>query len=120
VKAQEIVHPDPIWEAGGCETPDLTEEARMDRHQNARTTPHSRAEMVRRLTEAQQPGRVVAQAFGISERTVRKWHARAYQARGLVDRSCRPHRSPRATPPAVVAQVVALRRARWTACQRRW
>jgi len=89
----------------------------MNSHQNARTTPHSRAEIVRRLTEAQQPVRVVAQAFGISERTVRKWHARASQANGLVDRSCRPHRSPRATPPAVVAQVVALRRARWTAAR---
>ena len=86
----------------------------MDSHQNARTTPHSRAEIVRRLTEARQPVRVVAKAFGISERTVRKWAARAYQATGLHDRSCRPHRSPRATPPAVVVQVAALRRARWT------
>lgn len=89
----------------------------MDSHQNARTTPHSRAEMVRRLTEEQQPVRVVAAAFGISERTVRKWAARAYQAAGLQDRSCRPHRSPRATRPAVVAQIVALRRARWTAAR---
>jgi transposase InsO family protein len=88
----------------------------MDSHQNARTTPHSRAEIVRRLTAGQQPARVVAQAFGICERTVRKWQAR-YQAApvaGLVDRSCRPHHSPRATPAAVVAQVEALRRARWT------
>jgi transposase InsO family protein len=89
----------------------------MDSHQNARTTPHSRAEIVRRLTEAQQPVRVVAQAFGISERTVRKWRARAYQANGLADRSCRPHRAPHATPPAVLAQVVALRQARWTAAR---
>ena len=63
MKAQEIVHPDLLWAAGGCETPDLTEEARMDSHQNARTTPHRRAEIVRRLTEAQPPVRVVAQAF---------------------------------------------------------
>ena len=86
----------------------------MDSHQNARTTPYSRAEIVRRVTEERQPVRVVAEAFGISERTVRKWAARAYQAAGLHDRSCRPHRSPRATPPAVVGQVAALRRARWT------
>ena len=89
----------------------------MDSHQNARTTPHSRAEMVRRLTEDQQPVRVVAAAFGISERTVRKWAARAYQAAGLQERSCRPHRSPRATRPAGVAQIVALGRARWTAAR---
>ena len=88
----------------------------MDSHQNARTTPYSRAEIVRRLNETRQSVRAVATAFGISERTVRKWRARYQQAEaaGLVDRSCRPHRSPRATPAAVVAQVVALRRQRWT------
>jgi transposase InsO family protein len=88
----------------------------MDSHQNARTTPHSRAEIVRRMEVGQQPARVVAQAFGICERTVRKWQARyqAAQTAGLVNRSCRPPHSPRATPAAVVAQVAALRRARWT------
>jgi transposase InsO family protein len=88
----------------------------MDSHQNARTTPHSRAEIVRRIREEQQPVHVVAHAFGICERTVRKWLARHQEAQavGLVDRSCRPHRSPRATPAAVVARVEALRRARWT------
>ena len=88
----------------------------MDSHQNARTTPHSRAEIVRRMGEGQQSARVVAQAFGICERTARKWRARYQQAAeaGLVDRSCRPHRSPRATPAAVVARVEALRRQRWT------
>jgi transposase InsO family protein len=88
----------------------------MDSHQNARTTPHSRAEIVRRIREEHQSVRVVAQAFGICDRTVRKWLARYHdaQAAGLVDRACRPHRSPRATPAAVVAQVAALRRARWT------
>ena len=88
----------------------------MDSHQNARTTPHSRAEIVRRIEEGQQPVRLVAQAFGICERTARKWRTRYQeaQAAGLVDRSCRPHRSPRATPAAVVARVAALRHARWT------
>jgi transposase InsO family protein len=88
----------------------------MDIHKNARTTPWSRAEIVKRVLERQQPVRGVAADVGISERTVRKWLAR-YQSEGeagLPDRSCRPHRSPRATPDAVVAQVVALRRQRWT------
>jgi transposase InsO family protein len=88
----------------------------MDSHQNARTTPHSRAEIVRRLVEAHQPVARVARDFGISERTVRKWRARFEHegAAGLVDRSCRPHHSPRATPAAVVARIEALRRQRWT------
>jgi transposase InsO family protein len=61
----------------------------------------------------------VAQAFGLCERTMRKWRARYRQAAeaGLVDRSCRPHRSPRETLAAVVAQVATLRRARWTAAR---
>ena len=87
----------------------------MDSHQNARTTPHSRAEIVRRLTAGQQPARVVAQAFGICERTVREMAGAVPGGAGR-----RPGRSvvvpplPRATPAAVVAQVEALRRARWT------
>jgi len=120
VKAQEIVHPDLIWEAGGCETAALSpEEARMNSHQNARTTPHSRAEIVRRLETHHQPIRRVARELGVCDRTVRKWGARsrAEGVAGLADRSCRPHRSPRATPAAVVAQVEALRRARWTAAR---
>jgi len=43
VKAQEVVHPDLIREAGGCEPPDLTEKARMASHQNAMATPHNGA-----------------------------------------------------------------------------
>ena len=36
------------------------------------------------------------------------------QRHGLRDRSSRPHRQPRARPAAVAAQVVALRRRRWS------
>jgi transposase InsO family protein len=88
----------------------------MDIHQNARTTPYSRAEIVRRVREHGEPVRRVAEALGVSERTVRKWlgRYRVEGAAGLVDRSCRPHRSPRATPAAVVGQVEALRRQHWT------
>jgi hypothetical protein len=52
----------------------------------------------------------------VSERTVRKWVAR-YQGEadaGLRDRSCRPHRSPTATPPLLVHSILRLRRQRWT------
>jgi transposase InsO family protein len=88
----------------------------MDIHQNARTTPWSRAEIVRRVEELGQPIRALAADVGVCERTIRKWLRRYRQEgrAGLRDRSCRPHRSPRATPEPVVAQVVALRRQRWT------
>jgi len=87
----------------------------MDIHQNARTTPRSRGELVKRILQPQ-PVRAVAREFAISERTAHKWLRRfhAEGEAGLADRSCRPRRSPRRTPEAVVAQVVALRRARWT------
>ena len=45
---------------------------------------------------------------------MRKWVAR-YQAEGrdgLTDRSSRPHRQPRATPPHIVSRITALRRQR--------
>jgi transposase InsO family protein len=88
----------------------------MDIHKNARTTPWSRAEIVTRVLEGPPPVRWVAEDVGVSERTVRKWLARyrSEGAAGLQDRSCRPHRAPRTTPAAVVAEVVALRGQRWT------
>jgi transposase InsO family protein len=90
----------------------------MDVHQNARSTPRSRAEIVRRVLSGQRPARVAA-AVGLSERTVRKWVAR-YQAEadaGLRDRSCRPHHSPTATPPLLRHWVERLRRQRWSGAE---
>src|SRR5208282_4387995 len=56
---------------------------------------------------------------GVCPRTVRKWVARfeAEGVAGLQDRSSRPHRLNRPTPGAVVAQVEALRRQRFTGKQ---
>jgi transposase InsO family protein len=79
-------------------------------------TPHSRAELVRRVLVEGQPPMSVATDMGVSVRTVRKWVAR-YQAEGeagLADRSSRPHRLRRPTPPATVERIEALRRRRWT------
>ena len=45
----------------------------MDIHKNARTTPHSRLLMVRRVLDENRPAAKVAADFGVSERTVRKW-----------------------------------------------
>ena len=87
----------------------------MDVHKNARTTPHSREEIVHRVVSGES-ARSVAEDVGVCESTVRKWRHR-YEAEGpegLSDRSCRPHRSPAATPPALVAWIERLRRQRWT------
>ena len=90
----------------------------MDVHQNARTTPHSRENIIGRARRGDS-AREIAAALEICESTVRKW-LRRYQAEGragLQDRSCRPRRSPAATPPALVAWVERLRRQRWTGAE---
>ena len=86
----------------------------MDVHKNARTTPQSRALIAERVAGGH-PVAAVAQGFGISDRTVRKWVGRAAEgALALEDRSCRPHHSPRAISTAVVVEIQQLRQRRWT------
>jgi transposase InsO family protein len=90
----------------------------MDIHKNARLTPHSRAELVRRVLGGQ-PRKAVAAAFGVSVKTVGKWTIR-FQAEGtsgLSDRSSRPRRLRAPTPAAAVQHIEALRRQRWTGKQ---
>jgi transposase InsO family protein len=87
----------------------------MDMHKNARLTPHCRALVVGRVSQGRKV-QLIARELGISAATVRKW-ARRYRAegeRGLLDRSCRPRRSPRATVRELELAVVALRRQRLT------
>jgi transposase InsO family protein len=91
----------------------------MNIHKNARLTPHSRAELVRRVTVDGQSAVAVAAAFGVTVKTASKWVAR-YKAEGLTglaDRSSRPDRLFRPTPAAIVARVEALRRQRFTGQQ---
>jgi transposase InsO family protein len=90
----------------------------MNLHSNARTTPISRAEMARRVLDGQAP-MAVATAMGVDAKTVRKWvgRFRAEGLAGLEDRSSRPHRLRRPTPPEVVARIIWLRRQRWTGKQ---
>ena len=91
----------------------------MDIHKNAKLTPQSRADVVRRVLDEGQTPAAVATAVGVCARTVRKWVAR-YQAEGaagLVDRSSRPRCSPHAVPGATVSRIMALRRLRWTGAQ---
>ena len=90
----------------------------MNMHKNARLTPRGRERIVRQVASGQTP-EAVAEAAGICPRTVRKWvdrHRREGLA-GLQDRSSRPHRLHRPTPPAVVVEIERLRRQRWTGKQ---
>jgi transposase InsO family protein len=90
----------------------------MNVHKNARTTMHSRAELVRRVREGQAP-RAVAAALGVDRKTVKKWVARfeAEGSAGLADRSSRPHRLNNPTADEVCARILELRRERWTGQQ---
>ena len=91
----------------------------MDYHQNARLTVHSREEMARRVIVEGWTRKRAAARFRVSAKTVAKW-VRRYQERGregLADRSSRPGRMPRQTPPELAARVEVLRRERWTGCR---
>jgi transposase InsO family protein len=89
----------------------------MNVHQNARTTLWSRAEIVRRVTQLGQSFSRVAATFHVTAKTARRWVERARTGADLRDRSCRPHRSPGATPPALLAHIEQLRRQRWTSAE---
>ncbi len=86
----------------------------MDIHKNARLTPYSRAQLVRRVLIERQTPKAVATALGVCLKTVSKWVER-FQAEGeagLRDRSSRPHRLHRPTPPQTVSRIENLRRER--------
>jgi transposase InsO family protein len=88
----------------------------MNIHKNARLTPHSRADLARRVIEEGQAPKAVATAFGVSDKTVGNWVKR-FKAEGLAgmqDRSSRPHTLYQPTPPATVERIAELRRRRWT------
>ena len=85
-------------------------------HRNAKTTPKMRQLIVTRAqrgwTYAQ-----IAEALGISIRTVAKWIARSRQDSRLIDGSSRPHRQPRRLAASLEATILALRHTRATAWQ---
>jgi transposase-like protein len=85
----------------------------MALHKNARTTPASRAELVRRVLREGQSVVAVAAALDVHAATVRKWIERfeAQGPEGLEDRSSRPLRLRSPTPSETVEQILALHRA---------
>jgi transposase InsO family protein len=80
-------------------------------HGNARLTFHGRKLIVERHRAGWRQAHIAA-AMGVSRKCVRTWITR-YEAEGeagLVDRSSRPHSSPRRTAAAVEDRIVELRR----------
>ena len=91
----------------------------MKLHGNARTCPHSRLLLCRRVLLGGWSLASAAEAAGVSGRTAGKWLAR-YRAEGeagLADRSSRPCSSPNRTAEERVAAIALLRRLRMTAAE---
>jgi transposase InsO family protein len=79
-------------------------------HGNARLTVHGRKLIVARHRTGWSQAHIAA-AMGISRKCVRTWITRyaAEGEAGLVDRSSRPHTSPRRTPAEVEDRIIELR-----------
>ena len=118
VSFQEIVHSEPLCE-GGCRQTTIPNRKgpRMDIHKNARTTAHSPAEIAHRVHAGERVA-AVARAFGVCDRTVKKW---AERARGVIvsleDGSCRPRSSPTAISTGLIVEIERLRRLRRTGAE---
>jgi transposase InsO family protein len=89
-------------------------------HANATLTPLTRAKMAAHHRTAGTSLRQTAAAFGVCEKTVRRWLQRAqklgFPAR-LNDHSSTPRRQPRKTAAELEARILELRRARRTYAQ---
>ena len=85
-------------------------------HRNAKTTIRMRQLIVTRVQQGWTYARI-AEALGLSVRTVAKGIARSRQASGLGDGSSRPRRQPRRVAATLEAAIVVLRRRRLTAWQ---
>ncbi len=81
-------------------------------HGNARLNVRGRLLLVERVVGDRRPVSHVAAELGVSRQCAHRWVRRFRDegAEGLVDRSSRPHRSPRRTPADVEQRVLALRR----------
>ncbi|MCV0384809.1 MAG: helix-turn-helix domain-containing protein, partial [Erythrobacter sp.] len=80
-------------------------------HPNARLSEFGRQLLVSRVVVQRWPAAEVARQLGVSRATVYKW-VRRYRAEGssgLVDRSCRPHLSPRRLPDEQLAAILRTR-----------
>jgi len=80
-------------------------------HANAALTPRHRLRLARAVVEDGWSLSYAAAVFNVAYPTAKRWadRYRAEGAAGMVDRSSRPHSSPRATPAPVVRKIVHLR-----------
>jgi transposase InsO family protein len=80
-------------------------------HRNAPLTETGRLRLARCIVEAGWPIARAAERFQVARTTATKWSQRYRELgpAGMVDRSSRPHRSPRRTPQPVVRRIVHLR-----------
>ncbi|OLP52775.1 IS481 family transposase [Rhizobium rhizosphaerae] len=87
----------------------------MNIHKNARLTPLRREEMAR-LVLAGMPVSQAARMFGVCAKIVRRRTERFRQGgrEAMIDRSSRPHASPRMTGQALAERIITLRRQRLT------
>ena len=76
----------------------------MSQHPNARLTPRGRETLVSRVAAGEGVSSVARQ-MGVSRQTASKWLSRARRGETMSDRSCRPHRLARLTPPDAEARV---------------
>jgi transposase len=83
----------------------------MDYHKNAPWTAVSRERLARMVIEDGVRVGSAAARFCVSSKTAAKWvgRYRLFGVAGLLDRSSRPHQSPRQTGPLLVEKVLALR-----------
>jgi transposase InsO family protein len=80
-------------------------------HANAALTPRHRLRLARAVVENGWSISYAAAVFNVAWPTAKRWSDRYRQAgpAGMVDRSSRPHSSPRRTPAPVVRKIVHLR-----------
>ena len=81
----------------------------MSQHPNARLTPRSRELLCRRVAGGMRVSDAARQ-MGVSRQTASKWLARARRGEPMSDRTSRPRRPARSTPPEAEAGVVEARR----------
>jgi transposase InsO family protein len=82
-------------------------------HRNAPPSELGRLRLARVIVEQGWPMTRAAERFQVSRPTAQRWATRyrAMGAAGMIDRSSRPHHSPRRTPAPLVRKIVHLR---WT------
>ena len=112
---QDVVRTERARQAGGGCTLNRSLSRTDNMHANAKLTPLTRAQMAREHLQFRRTLRESAAAYGVCEKTIRRWLARAKAAglpQRLQDHSSAPTGQPRRTAPKLEAQILNLRRQR--------